>query len=81
MPSLTIKELPPDLLRRLREQATANRRSINQEVLTLLERHVRRPATEAQVAELRAFQQEMRAAMKRPLTAAEVRAAIREGRE
>ena len=37
MKSLTIKNVPPTLLRRLRQRAAANRRSLNLEVIACLE--------------------------------------------
>jgi antitoxin FitA len=40
MASLTIKGIPPALLQRLRERAARHRRSINGEVLHLLEREL-----------------------------------------
>ncbi|MSR48084.1 MAG: Arc family DNA-binding protein [Planctomycetes bacterium] len=42
MASLTLKGMPDDLLARLRRDAEAHRRSLNQEVLALLEGHSRR---------------------------------------
>ena len=38
MPSLTIKDLPAPLWARLRQRAVADRRSLNREVIHLLER-------------------------------------------
>ena len=38
MPSLTLKGIPDDLMDRLRGQADAERRSLNQEAIRLLER-------------------------------------------
>ncbi len=38
MPSLTIKDLPDPLWARLRQRAAADRRSLNREVIHLLER-------------------------------------------
>ncbi|HRD68263.1 MAG TPA: hypothetical protein PKY50_19205 [Candidatus Competibacter sp.] len=38
MPSLTIKDLPDPLLARLRQRAATDRRSLNREVIHLLER-------------------------------------------
>ncbi len=43
MPSLTIKNIPDPLLERLRFRASRDRRSINQEVLYLLERALMAP--------------------------------------
>ncbi len=37
MSSLTLKDLPPDLLERLRERARLERRSLNREAILLLE--------------------------------------------
>ncbi len=37
MASLTIKNIPDDLLERLRQKATSDRRSLNQQILRLLE--------------------------------------------
>lgn len=37
MPSVTIKNIPEGLLERLRERAKANRRSLQAELLTILE--------------------------------------------
>ncbi len=37
MPNLTVKGLPDDLYRRLKERARANRRSLNREVIVCLE--------------------------------------------
>ena len=38
MPSLTIKDIPDALLTRLRQQATTDQRSLNREVIYLLDR-------------------------------------------
>jgi len=40
MASLTIRDIPDEVLARLRERAAANRRSLNSEILLLLEREV-----------------------------------------
>jgi plasmid stability protein len=37
MPSVTLKNIPPDLLDRLRKRAAGERRSLNQEVIHLLQ--------------------------------------------
>jgi plasmid stability protein len=50
MPSLTIKGLPEELHERLKERADQNRRSMNDEVIAILERALlpsRRSAEEA----------------------------------
>lgn len=38
MPSLTLRDIPEDLYRRLKERAATRHRSMNGEVLTILER-------------------------------------------
>lgn len=50
MPNLTIKRLPDELHKRLRERAERHRRSMNSEVITILEQALmpsRRSAEEA----------------------------------
>jgi hypothetical protein len=41
MPMITVKNIPPDLYRRLKQSAKANRRSINREIIVCIERAVR----------------------------------------
>jgi hypothetical protein len=41
MPTITVKNIPADLYEQLKECATANRRSINREIITWIERGVR----------------------------------------
>jgi hypothetical protein len=41
MPTITLKNIPPDLYDLLKESAAANRRSINSEIITHIERGVR----------------------------------------
>jgi plasmid stability protein len=41
MPTITLKNIPPDLYELLKESAAVNRRSINSEIITLIERGVR----------------------------------------
>jgi plasmid stability protein len=40
MPTITVKNIPPDLYERLREAAAANRRSLNSEIIVCIERAV-----------------------------------------
>lgn len=40
MPNLTVKNIPNDVYQRLRQQAEANRRSLNSEIIACLERSV-----------------------------------------
>jgi plasmid stability protein len=37
MYSITVKNIPPDVYERLKESAKANRRSINSEIITIIE--------------------------------------------
>ena len=41
MPTITLKNIPPDLYDLLKQSAAANRRSINSEILTCIEQAVR----------------------------------------
>jgi len=41
MSNLTVKNVPPDLCERLKQSAAANRRSLNSEIITYLERGLR----------------------------------------
>jgi len=55
MPALTIKNMPDELYRRLKESARLNRRSLNSEAIVLLERSLspRRRNAEDSLAALR----------------------------
>ncbi len=41
MPTITVKNIPPDLYERLKEAAAAHRRSINSEVIVCIEQALR----------------------------------------
>lgn len=41
MPTITVKNIPPDLYERLKQSAAANRRSINSEIIVCIEQAVR----------------------------------------
>jgi plasmid stability protein len=41
MPSITIRDLPPELHKKLKERARQNRRSLNSELLVALEQSIR----------------------------------------
>lgn len=41
MPTITLKNIPPDLYELIKQSAAANRRSINNEIITCIERAVR----------------------------------------
>ncbi len=59
MPSLTIRNIPEDILEILRARAGRNHRSLNGEVLVLLEAHALAPVTDARrlIEEVREIQQ------------------------
>jgi plasmid stability protein len=62
MPSLTIKDLPDPLWARLRQRAAADRRSLNREVIHLLERVLAEaPAAPEAIALAERIEAQMRA--------------------
>jgi plasmid stability protein len=79
MASLTIKGIPPELLEQLRTRAARHRRSLNSEVLHLLERSVDAPNVdvEAVLTGIRRLQDRTNLP---PLTDEMLREAIDEGR-
>ena len=79
MPSITLKNIPPDLYALLKESATANRRSLNREIITQLERGVRgrKVQPEALLAQARALRHKTK---RHPISHAEFRAAKLAGR-
>jgi len=79
MPTLTIKGMPDALYRRLKEQAAANRRSLNSEILVALEQAVppAPPDAEALLARADAVRETLRTPR---LTDAKLRAARNAGR-
>ena len=46
MAAFHVRDIPPELLERLRERATREGRSMNAEILTILERELDRPSPE-----------------------------------
>jgi len=72
MPAIVLKNVPQELHRRLREQAERNRRSMSQELLTIIERALRPLPPLGPVTPVRP---------RRPFTHAWLRKATREGRE
>ena len=79
MPTITVKNIPPDLYDLLKQSAAANRRSINSEIITYIERGVRgrrfdREAIVERARELR------RGTRSHPITAEEFDLAKRTGR-
>ncbi len=79
MPSITVKNIPPDLYELLRQSATANRRSLNSEIIARLERGVR--SRQVDLAALLGHARQLRRATRRhPIADREFRAAKRAGR-
>lgn len=79
MPAITLKALPAALHRQLKARAARHKRSLNQEVIAVLEDAVapaRRVDTEAMVAEARRF----RASLNFTTTPEEIDRFKREGR-
>ena len=70
MPNLTLKNIPPDLHRRLRQRAKRNRNSLNREVIECLREAT--TATRIEPEALLARARELRATVKGRLTAAEL---------
>jgi plasmid stability protein len=80
MPVLTIKGMPDSLYRRLKKRATANRRSLNSEILSCLEEVTGRIPPDA--TQLLKMADERRNSVKLPfLTDKFLRAAINRGRK
>jgi plasmid stability protein len=79
MPTITLKNIPPDLYQRLKESAAANRRSINSEVITHIERGVRgrKVDPEALLTRARQLRQKTR---RRPISDTDFRTAKQAGR-
>jgi hypothetical protein len=59
MPTITVKNIPPELCEQLKQSARANRRSINSEVIVCIERAVgcRKVDPEAMIARARALRE------------------------
>lgn len=80
MPTITLKGVPPELHRRLKERAKRNRRSLNREAIVCLEKAMTDEAADAD-ALLHEIREVRRAlGLPRRLAAAEVHDAIDEGR-
>ena len=79
MPNVTIKDLPVGLHERLKENAKTNRRSLNAEVITLLEAAVE--PRRINVDELLAAARSVRSQVKRELSDQEINRMKRQGRE
>ncbi|HEV7429395.1 MAG TPA: Arc family DNA-binding protein [Thermoanaerobaculia bacterium] len=78
MANVTIKDLPAGLHERLKENAKINRRSLNAEVITLLEAAVE--PRKVNVDEILAAARSVRSHVKRELTDQEINRTKRQGR-
>ena len=79
MPTITLKGLPDALYERLKQQAEANRRSLNSEVIVCLERATAHHATDVEsvLARIARMQETLNV---QPFTDLELNAAKNEGR-
>lgn len=61
MPTITVKNIPPDLYERLKNAAQIHRRSLNNQIITYLENALRSERVDPQafLARLNALHQEM----------------------
>lgn len=83
MATLTIRNVPDELHRWLREQAKRNRRSLNQEVIAELAMRVGLADEEAKkerVRKMTALAEDLRRELGAPLSAEQIRAGIEQGR-
>jgi antitoxin FitA len=79
MATLTVRNVPPDLHTLLKQSAAANRRSVNSEILTHLERGLRGRKVDPE-ALLGHARDTRRATRRYPITEREFNAAKRAGR-
>lgn len=78
MANVTIKDLPAELHQRLKEKAKRNRRSLNAEVITLLEASME--PRKVNVDEILAAARAVRSQVKRELSDQEISRMKRQGR-
>ena len=83
MPTITLKNVPAKLHARLKAQAKAHKRSLNQEAIECIETAIRseRPDPERFLAEACELREQIAASGVPPLSQKFVRQAIDEGRE
>ena len=80
MATITLKNVPEELHRRLKARAERNRRSLNREAIRCLEEVVQEEAGSEEDLLGRIRRRREALGMRRPLSAAEIEAAIEEGR-
>ncbi|MCR9131039.1 MAG: Arc family DNA-binding protein [bacterium] len=79
MANITIKNIPDEVYEQLKERAKRNRRSINNEVIHLIESQFR--ANQVNVEEVLYKARKLRSKMKGSLTEEEIRQAINRDRD
>jgi len=80
MATITVKNIPDDVYARLKKQAKYNRRSVNSEVIVLMERATIAYRTDADVERILADAKALRDSMNFVATEEEIDRAINEGR-
>ncbi len=80
MPSVTIRDLPPELHNRLKESAQRNRRSLNAEILWRLEKTPIEPVRQVSIEEIRERARKFRESLGFETTDEEIRRFKRQGR-
>ncbi len=79
MPTITVKNIPAEIYELVKQSAATNRRSINSEIITFIERSVSGRRVNPKTV-LRRARQLRRKTRSHPITAAAFRAAKRAGR-
>ena len=80
MSSITVRDIPPALHKRLKESAERNRRSLNAEILWQLENSPAEPIRKRSIEEIRERARQIRESQSYTATDEEIREAIRHGR-
>ena len=80
MTTITVKNIPDDVYERLKKQAKHNRRSVNSEVIVLMERATVAYRTDADVERILADAKALRDSMNFVATEEEINRAKNEGR-
>ena len=80
MTTITVKNIPDDVYERFKQQAKANYRSVNSEVIMLMERATVAYRTDADVEKILADAKALRDSMNFVVTEEDIDRAINEGR-
>ncbi len=80
MSTITVKNIPDDVYERFKQQAKANYRSVNSEVIMLMERATVAYRTDADVEKILADAKALRDSMNFVVTEEDIDRAINEGR-